>query len=58
MDLLERSVPLGELGGLLAVAAAGGRVVLVAGEAGIGKSARCGSSPSGMGRMPGSWSGL
>jgi DNA-binding CsgD family transcriptional regulator/type II secretory pathway predicted ATPase ExeA len=39
MDLLERSVPLRELGGLLAAtAAAGGRVVLVAGEAGIGKS--------------------
>lgn len=30
---------LGELGGLLAATAAGGHVVLVAGEAGIGKSA-------------------
>jgi predicted ATPase len=39
MDLLERSSALDELGGLLAAAAAGGRVVLVAGEAGIGKSA-------------------
>jgi DNA-binding CsgD family transcriptional regulator/tetratricopeptide (TPR) repeat protein len=39
MDLLERSSALGELGGLLAATAAGGRVVLVAGEAGIGKSA-------------------
>jgi DNA-binding CsgD family transcriptional regulator len=39
MDLLERSSALGELGGLLAAAAADGRVVLVAGEAGIGKSA-------------------
>ena len=39
MNLLERSSALGELGGLLAAAAAGGRVVLLAGEAGIGKSA-------------------
>jgi DNA-binding CsgD family transcriptional regulator len=39
MDLLERSVPLGELGDLLAATAARGRVVLVSGEAGIGKSA-------------------
>src|SRR5215211_3720433 len=39
MDLLERSSVLGELGGLLAATAAGGRVVLLAGEAGIGKSA-------------------
>jgi DNA-binding CsgD family transcriptional regulator/tetratricopeptide (TPR) repeat protein len=39
MDLLERSSALGELGGVLAATAAGGRVVLVAGEAGIGKSA-------------------
>jgi tetratricopeptide (TPR) repeat protein len=39
MDLLERSVALGELGDLLAATAAGGCVVLVAGEAGIGKSA-------------------
>jgi DNA-binding CsgD family transcriptional regulator/tetratricopeptide (TPR) repeat protein len=39
MDLLERSSALGELGGLLAATATGGRVVLVAGEAGIGKSA-------------------
>ena len=39
MDLLERSSALGELGGLLAATAAGGRVVLLAGEAGIGKSA-------------------
>jgi AAA ATPase domain len=38
MDLLERSSPLGELGGLLAATAAGGRVALVAGEAGVGKS--------------------
>src|ERR671913_1985991 len=38
MDLLERSSALGELGGLLAATATGGRVVLVAGEAGIGKS--------------------
>ena len=39
MDLLERSSPLRGLGGLLAAAAVGGRVVLVEGEAGIGKSA-------------------
>jgi DNA-binding CsgD family transcriptional regulator/tetratricopeptide (TPR) repeat protein len=39
MDLLERSAPLSELDSLLAATAAGGRVVLVAGEAGIGKSA-------------------
>jgi DNA-binding CsgD family transcriptional regulator/tetratricopeptide (TPR) repeat protein len=38
MDLLERSSLLDELGGVLAATAAGGRVVLVAGEAGIGKS--------------------
>jgi DNA-binding CsgD family transcriptional regulator len=38
MDLLERSSPLKELSGVLAATAAGGRVVLVAGEAGIGKS--------------------
>jgi predicted ATPase len=39
MDLLERSVPLHELGALLAASSAGGRVALVAGEAGIGKTA-------------------
>ncbi|HEY4792074.1 MAG TPA: AAA family ATPase, partial [Actinomycetes bacterium] len=39
MDLLERSPLLDELGGVLAATATGGRVVLVAGEAGIGKSA-------------------
>jgi ABC-type transport system involved in cytochrome c biogenesis ATPase subunit len=39
MDLLERASLLDELGGALAATAAGGRVVLVAGEAGIGKSA-------------------
>ena len=39
MDLLERSSLLEELGGVLAATAAGGRVVLLAGEAGIGKSA-------------------
>ena len=39
MDLLERSAPLHELGSLLAATVAAGRVVLVAGEAGIGKSA-------------------
>jgi DNA-binding CsgD family transcriptional regulator/tetratricopeptide (TPR) repeat protein len=39
MDLLERAPLLEELGGALAATAAGGRVVLVAGEAGIGKSA-------------------
>ena len=38
MDLLERSSLLEELGGVLAATAAGGRVVLLAGEAGIGKS--------------------
>jgi predicted ATPase len=38
MDLLERSSLLEELSGVLA-APAGGRVVLLAGEAGIGKSA-------------------
>ena len=38
MDLLERSSLLEELSGVLA-ATAGGRVVLLAGEAGIGKSA-------------------
>jgi DNA-binding CsgD family transcriptional regulator/tetratricopeptide (TPR) repeat protein len=39
MDLLERSSLLEELGGVLAATAGGGRVVLLAGEAGIGKSA-------------------
>jgi DNA-binding CsgD family transcriptional regulator len=39
MDLLERAPLLEELRGALAATAAGGRVVLVAGEAGIGKSA-------------------
>src|SRR5512133_1966457 len=39
MDLLERARLLEELGGLLAATATGGRVVLVAGEAGIGTSA-------------------
>jgi len=39
MDLLERSSLLDELRGVLAATAGGGRVVLVAGEAGIGKSA-------------------
>jgi AAA ATPase domain len=39
MDLLERASLLEELSGVLAATAAGGRVVLVAGEAGIGKSA-------------------
>ena len=39
MDLLERAPLLEELSGLLAATAAGGRVVLLAGEAGIGKSA-------------------
>jgi hypothetical protein len=39
MDLLERASQLEELNGVLAATAAGGRVVLVAGEAGIGKSA-------------------
>jgi DNA-binding CsgD family transcriptional regulator len=39
MDLLERTWLLDELGGVLAATAGGGRVVLVAGEAGIGKSA-------------------
>src|SRR5512132_2767363 len=39
MDLLERAWLLEELDGVLAAAATGGRVVLVAGEAGIGKSA-------------------
>jgi len=39
LELLERSSQLDELGGLLAAAETGGRVVLVAGEAGIGKSA-------------------
>src|SRR5688572_23050850 len=39
MDLLERSSLLAELGDLLASSAMGGRVALVAGEAGIGKSA-------------------
>jgi DNA-binding CsgD family transcriptional regulator/tetratricopeptide (TPR) repeat protein len=39
MDLLERASLLEELGGELAATAAGGRVVLLAGEAGIGKSA-------------------
>src|SRR5215207_4507578 len=38
MELLERAPLLEELGGVLAARAAGGRVVLVAGEAGIGKS--------------------
>lgn len=39
MDLLERSSPLDELSGALAATAVGGQVVLVAGEAGVGKSA-------------------
>jgi predicted ATPase len=39
MELLERASVLDELDGVLAATAAGGRVVLVAGEAGIGKSA-------------------
>ena len=39
MDLLERAPLLEELSGVLAAVAAGGRVVLLAGEAGIGKSA-------------------
>jgi AAA ATPase domain len=39
MDLLERASLLDELSGVLAAAAGGGRVVLVAGEAGIGKTA-------------------
>src|SRR6266545_1467410 len=39
MDLLERASLLDELDGVLAATAAGGRVVLLAGEAGIGKSA-------------------
>ncbi len=38
-SLLERSALLDELGGVLADSAAGGRIALVAGEAGIGKSA-------------------
>ncbi|MGH2815075.1 MAG: AAA family ATPase, partial [Actinomycetota bacterium] len=38
MDLLERAPLLEELSGVLAATAAGGRVVLLAGEAGIGKS--------------------
>jgi tetratricopeptide (TPR) repeat protein len=38
MDLLERAALLDELSGALADTAKGGRVVLVAGEAGIGKS--------------------
>jgi predicted ATPase len=39
MELLEREALLDELGGLLAATAGGGRVVLLAGEAGMGKSA-------------------
>ena len=39
MELLERALVLEELDGELAATAGGGRVVLVAGEAGIGKSA-------------------
>src|SRR6266508_1197219 len=39
VDLLERAAALSKLGSLLAATAAAGRVVLVAGEAGIGKSA-------------------
>ncbi|MFC0532333.1 ATP-binding protein [Phytohabitans kaempferiae] len=39
VDLLERGALLDELGGVLAETAAAGRVVLVAGEAGVGKSA-------------------
>jgi predicted ATPase len=39
MELLEREPLLDELSGLLAAAAGGGRVVLLAGEAGMGKSA-------------------
>jgi DNA-binding CsgD family transcriptional regulator/tetratricopeptide (TPR) repeat protein len=39
MELLERAEPLAELDDLLTAGAAGGRVALVAGEAGAGKSA-------------------
>jgi predicted ATPase len=39
MDLLERAELLDELSGVLAATVDGGRVVLLAGEAGIGKSA-------------------
>jgi MoxR-like ATPase len=39
MDLLERASLLDELGAALIATATGGRVVLVAGEAGMGKSA-------------------
>lgn len=39
MELLEREEPLGVLSGLLTRAATRGRIVLVAGEAGVGKSA-------------------
>jgi predicted ATPase len=39
MDLLERAGLLDELSGVLAATVDGGRVVLLAGEAGIGKSA-------------------
>ena len=38
MDLLERSAPLSQLDSLLAATGAGGRVALMTGEAGIGKS--------------------
>ena len=57
MELLERAPLLDELAGLLAGTAAGGRVVLLAGEAGIGKSALVRGSPSGTRPTPGSWSG-
>jgi predicted ATP-dependent serine protease len=42
MDLLERSSLLEELSGVLAATAAGGRVVLLSGEAGMGRSALVG----------------
>src|SRR5690349_9663298 len=42
MDLLERLSLLGRLDDLLAATATGGRVALIAGEAGIGKSALVG----------------
>jgi hypothetical protein len=41
MDLLERAPLLEKLSGVLAATSAGGRVVLLAGEAGSGYCARC-----------------
>jgi predicted ATPase len=55
MPLLERESALESLGGWFTEARAGrGRLVLVGGEAGVGKTTLVNESPSGIGRLPGS----